>query len=98
MSFSLYYLYLLDLYYGKTGFKNVVISFWRGNTELEEVLEKAKTEFTNIIDSLTQATNARVTDIINNLPKYQKKMVYKKKSRAYNIIKDLRQRTLIVEV
>ena len=94
----LYYLYLLDLYYGKTGFKNVVISFWRGNTELEEVLEKAKTEFTNIIDSLTQATNARVTDIINNLPKYQKKMVYKKKSRAYNIIKDLRQRTLIVEV
>ena len=75
-----------------------MISFWRGNTELEEVLEKAKTEFTNIIDSLTQATNARVTDIINNLPKYQKKMVYKKKSRAYNIIKDLRQRTLIVEV
>jgi len=39
-----------------------------------------------------------VGDIIDNLSKYQKKMVYKGKDRAYNIIKDLKQRNLIVEV
>ena len=68
----LHYLYLLDLYYGRTGFKKTAISFRNGNTDVDTLIEEAQEKFPQIKEAFMTQVQKKVDDILQNKEKYQK--------------------------
>jgi len=92
----LHFLYVLDLYYGRTGFKSSAIRFRKGEGEVQEVLDKAKEQFPNIINAFVQQVVKKIDDILDNKEEYQQALSYEKDKRAYILFDKLKQNGLII--
>ena len=68
----LHFLYLLDLYYGRTGFRKTAISFRQGNIDVDELIKDAQEKFPQIKEAFMQQVKKKVDDILENKEKYQK--------------------------
>tara|TARA_R100001230_G_C5671801_1_gene176808 strand:- start:828 stop:1628 length:801 start_codon:yes stop_codon:yes gene_type:complete len=94
-------LYLLDLYYARTGFSKIAKKFKQGNASSDELLESVKENFTEIKDSFREQIKIKVDDILENKSTYQKGLVLnrgKRRSKGVrNIFSLLEQNDVIRE-
>tara|TARA_R110000824_G_scaffold35901_24_gene112044 strand:+ start:478 stop:2454 length:1977 start_codon:yes stop_codon:yes gene_type:complete len=94
----LHFLYILDLYYGRTGFKSLASQLRRGEIEAEDVLESAKDNFDAIMNSFVEKVKDKINHILENKEEYQQALAYQGESRAYIIFEKLKDRGLIVSL
>ena len=69
-------IYVLDLYYGRTGFKSVAKRFKNGEAEIEELLESAEQNYNAIIDGFVEQVKLKIDDILENKETYQSATTY----------------------
>jgi len=91
----LHFLYILDLYYGRTNFKSVARKFKRGQVEPQEVIKSAETNFSKIIEAFVGQVKAKIDDILEDKEKYQRALTIDKDSKAYKLFKTLEEKELI---
>ena len=91
----LHFLYVLDLYYGRTEFKSIARKFKRGQVEPKDVLESAKANFSKIIAAFVGQVKAKIDDILEDKEKYQRALTIDKDSKAYKLFKTLEEKELI---
>ena len=91
----LHFLYVLDLYYGRSTFKSVARKFKRGQVEPKEVLESAKNNFSKIIEAFVGQVKAKIDDILEDKEKYQRALTIDKDSKSYKLFKTLEEKELI---
>ena len=72
----IHFLYVLDLYYGRTGFKSVAKRFKNGEAEIEELLESAEQNYNAIIDGFVEQVKLKIDDILENKETYQSATTY----------------------
>ena len=94
-------LYLLDLYYARTGFSKIARKFKQGNASSDELLESIKENFTKIKDAFREQIKIKVDDILENKSEYQKGLLLsrgKKRTKGVrNIFSLLEQNDVIKE-
>jgi len=73
-----HFLYLLDLYYGRTGFRKTARKFKNKEIEVDELVEEAQNKFSDIKKAFTQQIKVKVDDILENRMKYQKGLTLKR--------------------
>ncbi len=73
-----HFLYLLDLYYGRTGFKKTANKFRNGSIGVDELIEDAQEKFEAIKTAFTNQVKIKVDDILENKAKYQKGLSLKR--------------------
>ncbi len=94
----LHFLYILDLYYGRTGFKSLAAQLRRGEIETEPVLKSANENFDAIINAFVEAVKKKIDHILANKEEYQQALSYQKESRSYVIFDRLSSKGLIVSL
>ena len=91
----LHFLYVLDLYYGRTPFKSLARKFKRGQVDSEEVLKAAKDNFSKIIEAFVGQVKTKIDDILADKEKYQRALTIDKDSKAYKLFDTLEKKGLI---
>ena len=91
----LHFLYVLDLYYGRTPFKSLARKFKRGQVDSKEVLKAAKDNFSKIIEAFVGQVKTKIDDILADKEKYQRALTIDKDSKAYKLFDTLEKKGLI---
>jgi len=94
----IHFLYILDLYYGGTGFKSLAAQLRRGEIKADPVLQSADENFSAIINSFVEAVKKKVDHILENKEEYQQALAYQGESRAYVIFDRLKAGGLITSL
>jgi len=94
----LYFLYNIDLYYGRTPFKSVARRFKRGEVDVEELLKSANSNYTNIIQGLVDQVKEKIDDILTNKETYQNALVIDEGSKSRKLFDNLEQKGLIKSI
>lgn len=94
----LHFLYVLDLYYGRTGFKTVAKNFKSGNVELKELLDSAQSNYQAIIQGFIDKVKDKIDEILNDKEEFQNKFsqtVKGGKQITYELFNKLESNSLI---
>ena len=94
----LYFLYNIDLYYGRTSFKSVARKFKRGEIEIDELIDSANTNYTNIIKGLIEQVKEKIDDILLNKETYQNALVIDDGSKSRKLFEILESKNLIKSI
>ncbi len=94
----LYFLYNIDLYYGRTPFKSEARKFKRGEIDIDALIESANTNYTKIIQGLVDQVKEKIDDILLNKETYQNALVIDDGSKSRKLFEILESKNLIKSI
>jgi hypothetical protein len=93
----LHFLYVLDLYYGRTGFKSTAKQFKNDKIEQSELLSSAHSNYQSIIQGFVDKVKDKVDEILENKASFQSKLssIEGDKTITYELFKILESNGII---